>query len=74
MPAPKGNRFAAKDSASKVSASLFVRLTLEEKEFCVAAAQGSSVSSWARKVLIDAATREQIGAPNEKQRDKPAAS
>lgn len=58
MPAPKGNRFAAKDASEKVTASLFVRLTDEEKDFCVGAAGDMSVSSWARKTLLDAAKRE----------------
>ena len=59
MPAPKGNRFAEKDSSERVTASLFVRLTEAEKELCVAAAEGASVSAWARRKLLEAAEREQ---------------
>jgi hypothetical protein len=59
MPAPKGNNFAAKDPADKVSASLFVRLTPSEKELCCSVATDASVSAWAREILLDAARREQ---------------
>ena len=59
MPAPKGNRFAAKPDTEELSQSLFIRMTEEEKSICTEAAQNVGLSAWARKVLLGAATGEQ---------------
>ena len=64
MPAPKGNRFAAKRPEEKLSASLFVRLTPEEKRIFSEVVTDTSVSAWARDRLLEAARREQDAGPD----------
>jgi hypothetical protein len=59
MPAPKGNRFAAKRPEDKLTASLFVRLTPQEKSIFAEVVTEGSVSAWARERLLEAARREQ---------------
>ena len=55
MPAPKGNKFAAKLEEEKLSAAVYVRMTPTEKGACEEAAGGQKFSAWARRVLLDAA-------------------
>lgn len=59
MPAPKGNRFAAKRPEDRLTASLFVRLTPDEKKIFSEVVTDTSVSAWARDRLLEAARREQ---------------
>jgi len=64
MPAPKGNKFAAKRPDEKRTASLFVRLTSEEKKILSDVVTDSNVSAWARDRLLEAARREQADTTN----------
>ena len=64
MPAPKGNKFAAKKPEEKLSASLYVRLTPDEKKIFSELVTDTSVSAWARDRLLEAARREQAHAAN----------
>jgi hypothetical protein len=52
MPAPRGNRYAAKPEEEKFTESLFVRMTAAEKKLCHESSGDSSVSGWARKSLL----------------------
>ena len=60
MPAPKGNRYAAKPEAERFTESLFVRMTAAEKKICLESSGDDSVSGWARKTLLETARREQV--------------
>jgi hypothetical protein len=55
MPAPKGNKHAAKSEQEKLSESLYVRLTKAEKELCLMAKGEQRITSWAREALMAAA-------------------
>ena len=55
MPAPKGNRFAAKPENHQHRETLYVRLRRQDKQRIVKAAGDVGVAEWARGVLLNAA-------------------
>jgi hypothetical protein len=55
MSAPKGNEFAKKSEDQKLTATLYIRCTKEEKSAWVKAAKPLSVREWAVSLLNNAA-------------------